>query len=187
MSGRFNIASTRLDGLKVVTRSPLQDPRGYLERLFCAHDLAEAGVDWTPVQVNRTFTRHKGVARGLHYQKPPHAEVKFVHCLRGGVFDVAVDLRRGSPTFGQWHGENLSAENGRALLIPQGFAHGFQTLTENVEMLYFHSAFYTSEGEAGLNLRDARLGIPWPLDIEETSERDAGLPRFTKTFEGLNI
>ncbi len=185
MSGKFDVAETPLAGLKLITRKPIGDARGFLERMFCTEDLAEAGVDWQPVQVNRTLTQKAGTVRGMHFQRPPHAEVKFVHCLRGAVYDVAVDLRRGSPTYGKWSGAELSADNHRALLIPRGFAHGFQTLIDDVEMLYFHSTAYAPAAEGGVNHADPRLAIAWPLPIAETSARDAALPQFTEDFESI--
>jgi len=174
-----------LDGLVVVKRMKRRDERGFLERIYCNSELEAAGFGAPPVQINRTLTVDKGVARGLHYQIPPHAEKKLVSCLRGRVFDVAVDLRRNSPTFLQWHGEELSDENGAALAIPEGFAHGFQTLEENCEMLYLHSAAYAPHAEAGCNLLDKRLNIAWPLPIKSMSDRDAVLPSISDVFEGV--
>ncbi len=136
---RFDILPTPLDGLKVIIRKPIEDPRGFFCRFFCAEEFLEAGFQKSISQINHTFTRGKGAVRGLHFQYPPHAEGKIVSCLRGEVYDVAVDIRKGSPTFLHWHGEILSAANQRSLLIPEGFAHGFQTLTENCELLYLHS------------------------------------------------
>jgi len=111
--------------------------------------------------------------RGLHYQKPPHAEAKLVSCIRGEVWDLVLDLRHGSATFLHWHAQRLSADNACALLIPQGFAHGFQALTDDAELLYCHSAAYAPECEAGLNPSDPRLAIAWPLPIADLSPRDA--------------
>jgi dTDP-4-dehydrorhamnose 3,5-epimerase len=113
--------------------------------------------------------------------------MKLVSCLRGEVWDVAVDLREGSPTFLQWHAERLSADNGVALLIPEGFAHGFQTLGDDVEMLYCHSAAYTSAAEGGLHPQDPRLGIAWPVAVTELSARDAGHPAITEEFKGVRV
>ena len=156
---RFEITETPLSGLKLVTRRRVGDARGFLSRIFCADDLREGGWIKPIAQVNHTFTEHRGTLRGLHFQHPPHAEMKLVSCLRGEVWDVAVDLREGSPTFLQWHAATLSAGNGQALLIPEGFAHGFQTLSDEVEMLYCHSTAYTSGAEGGLNPRAERLAI----------------------------
>lgn len=123
--------------------------------------------------------------RGMHYQHPPHAEMKLVNCLRGAVLDVAVDLRSGSPTFLQWQAEELSAENRRSMLIPEGFAHGFQTLTDDCELLYFHSVTHVPGSEGALSALDPRLDIGWPIEITEMSERDRLHPRLTDQFTGL--
>jgi dTDP-4-dehydrorhamnose 3,5-epimerase len=181
---RFEIVDTPLAGLKLVRRQRLGDSRGFLSRLFCAEGLAAAGWSGPIAQINHTFTSRQGTVRGMHYQRPPHAEAKLVSCLRGEVWDVAVDLRAGSPTFLRWHAERLSADNGCALLIPQGFAHGFQTLSDDVELLYCHSAAYAAQAEAGLHPQDERMAIAWPLPITELSARDAGHPRITEAFTG---
>lgn len=184
---RFAIDKTPLAGLSIVQRMRIEDRRGFLTRLFCADELAEAGLTDPVVQINQSLTRTRGTVRGLHFQWPPHAEVKLVSCLRGEVFDVAVDLRTGSETFLRWHGERLSAENGRALLIPQGFAHGFQTLSEDCELLYLHTSRYAPEAEGGIDPTDPAIGIEWPLPIAEMSERDRSHARITKDFTGISL
>lgn len=186
MSQRFVVEDTPLDGLKRVRRRPLGDPRGFLVRLFCADELRDAGWRAPVAQVNQTRTRERGSVRGMHYQRPPHAEMKLVHCLRGEVFDVAVDLRRGSPTFLRWHGERLSEDNGVALLIPEGFAHGLQTLTDDVDLLYCHSAAYVASAEAALHARDPRLAIDWPLPIAALSPRDDAHAFIGADFAGVD-
>lgn len=185
MSGRFDISEPSLAGLKILTRKPVGDSRGYLERMFCTGDLEEVLAGRSIAQINRTLTREVGTLRGLHFQRPPGAEMKFVSCLQGEVFDVAVDLRSGSDTFLAWHGEHLTAGNGRTLVIPEGFAHGFQTLTPDCILLYLHTAAYMPSAEAGLNCLDARLGISWPLPVGEMSERDAALPWVGSDFVGV--
>ena len=184
---RFVITDTPLAGLRRIERLPLGDARGFLARLFCAEELAAAGWHQPIAQINHTHTEAAGTVRGLHYQLPPHAEMKLVSCLRGVVWDVAVDLRAGSPTFLQWHAELLSAENHRALLIPEGFAHGFQTQTNDVEMLYCHSNFYAPDHEAGLHPADPRLAVAWPLPVLGLSPRDAGRPMIDAQFEGVRL
>ena len=139
------------------------------------------------VQINHSRTTKVGAVRGMHFQRPPHAEMKLVRCLKGRVWDVAVDLRTDSPTFLQWHAEELSATNHRALLIPEGFAHGFQALSDGVELVYLHSAAYTKESEGGLNPKDARLSIAWPLAITELSGKDAQHAELDQQFEGLML
>lgn len=186
-SGRFDVVATLIAGLDVLVRKPVGDARGSLERMFCAADLAEWTAGLAIAQINRTVTRERGAVRGLHYQYPPHAETKFVTCLRGAVLDVAVDLRRGSPTFLQWHGEVLDEDNRRTLAIPRGFAHGFQCLRDNSELLYFHTAAYNAEAEGALNVRDPRLGIDWPLPVGQMSARDERHPMLDERFEGVTI
>ena len=183
---RLQIEDTPLAGLKRVRRQPLGDARGFLVRLFCADELREAGWTRPIAQVNQTRTGARGSVRGLHYQRPPHAESKLVHCLRGEVFDVAVDLRRGSPTFLRWHGERLSGDNGVALLIPEGFAHGLQTLAEDVDMLYCHSAPYVAAAEHGVHPREPRVAIDWPLPIGALSPRDEAHPFLAAGFAGID-
>mgnify|MGYP001164624896 FL=1 len=182
---RFVVADLPLPGLKLVERKRMSDERGFLSRLFCNEDLAAAGWRKPVVQINHTSTVKQGAVRGMHFQLPPYAEMKLVMCLKGEVWDVAVDLRAGSPTFLQWHAERLSAQNGRALLIPEGFAHGFQVLSDGAELLYCHSAPYTPEAEAGLNPQDRRLDIGWPLPVADMSERDATRPSIAPSYTGV--
>ncbi len=183
--GRFTIIDLPLNGLKLVERQRLGDERGFLSRVFCAEGLSATGWAKPIAQINHTFTSRCGTVRGMHFQYPPNAEMKLVSCIRGEIWDVAVDLRRGSKTFLNWHAERLSAENCRALLIPEGFAHGFQSLTDDVEMLYCHSAAYVAAAEAGLNPKDSLLAIPWPLPITELSARDVQHPMVNKEFSGV--
>jgi dTDP-4-dehydrorhamnose 3,5-epimerase len=184
MKSLFDIQATPLPDLKVLVRKPLSDSRGYLERMFCLEELRGILTSRCIVQGNHTLTSNKGTVRGMHFQRAPHAEMKLVSCLRGSVFDVAVDLRKGSPTFLRWHAEILSAENHRTLVIPEGFAHGFQAMTDNCEMLYLHTASYVQDAEGGLNPRDSRLAIAWPLPITEMSPRDAEHAPIDADFEG---
>jgi dTDP-4-dehydrorhamnose 3,5-epimerase len=185
MSSRFDIQTTSLSDLHVVVRKPLGDSRGYLERMFCIEEL-ECIFDTRRIsQVNHTLTQIRGTVRGLHFQNTPYAEMKVVSCLRGSVFDVAVDVRKDSPTFLHWHAELLTGENHKSLVIPEGFAHGFQTLTDNCEMLYLHTAVYVPSAEAGLNPQDSKLSILWPLPIAEISLRDAGHLPISDGFEGV--
>ncbi len=182
---RLAIDATPIAGLMRVRRNRLGDARGFLSRLFCADELRVAGWDAPVAQINHTLTVQRGSVRGLHFQHPPKAEKKLVQCLRGEVWDVAVDLRRGSPTFLQWHAERLSAENGAALLIPEGVAHGFQTLVDDVEMLYVHSVAHSAADEGGIHPSDARLAIDWPLPIAQLSPRDEAHAPLASDFQGL--
>ena len=182
---RFAFLPTPLAGLALVERQRLQDERGFFSRFFCADEFAAAGFDARVAQMNQTLTRRAGAVRGLHFQHPPHAETKVVTCLRGSVFDVAVDLRRGSPTFLRWHGETLSAGNGRSLLIPGGFAHGFQALEDDCELLYLHSHPHAPSAEGALNVFDPALAIAWPLDVTDLSTRDRGHAAVGADFTGI--
>lgn len=184
---RLQYSDTTLPGLRLIQRHRIGDHRGFLDRLFCDEELTAAGWVRPIAQINHTYTHQKGTVRGLHFQYPPHAEMKLVTCLRGVVWDVAVDLRPDSPTFLSWHAEELSRENQRALLIPEGFAHGFQTLTPDVEMLYCHTGSYAPDAEGGLHPEDTRLSINWPQPITELSERDASHPAVTDKFEGVKF
>ena len=184
---RLSITDLPLAGLKQVERKRLGDSRGFLSRLFCAEELASAGWQKSIVQINHTFTAKRGTVRGMHFQLPPHAEMKLVSCLRGRVWDVAVDLREGSDTVLHWHAAELSADNQRALLIPEGFAHGFQALTDDVELLYCHSAAFHDEAQSGLNPRDPKLAIEWPLEITELSDVDAQHPLINQNFAGFEV
>jgi len=180
MNSRFHILETPLQGLNILQPKRLGDHRGYLERMYCTADLEALLGSRSIAQINRTFTEKTGTVRGMHFQLPPHAEMKFVTCLKGEVFDVAVDLRTDSPTYLEWHAEILSGENHKILVIPEGFAHGFQAQSDNCEMLYFHTAAYHPSAESGLNPRDPALAIDWPLAVSEISERDASHPFISK-------
>jgi dTDP-4-dehydrorhamnose 3,5-epimerase len=176
MSRPFDILFTPLEGLRVIRRRRITDERGFLARLFCDQELGELGWPGRVAQVNHTATIRRGTVRGLHFQVPPYAEFKLVSCIRGIIWDVAVDLRVGSPTFLKWYARELSAENECAMLIPEGFAHGFQSLTNDCEMVYVHSAGYEPDAESGIHVNTAQLGIGWPLPVNHLSKRDAGLP-----------
>lgn len=184
---RFTLINLPLVGLKLIERQRLRDSRGSLSRLFCAHDLAAAGWHKPIAQINHTYTAQRGTVRGMHYQHPPHAEMKLVSCIQGEVWDVAVDLRADSPTFLKWHGAILSADNNRALLIPEGFAHGFQTLSDDVALLYCHTTAHCSDAEGALNTQDPRLSIDWPVAITELSPRDAKHPLLDPKFKGIRL
>ena len=184
---RLEVTDLPLAGLKRVRRLRLGDERGFFERVFCADTLQAVGWSGPVSQINHTYTQEAGTVRGLHYQKAPHAEIKLVSCIRGRVWDVAVDLRPRSPSFLQWHAEELSPENCSALLIPRGFAHGFQVLEPGSELLYCHSAAYVPQAEAGLNPLDMALAISWPLPVKNLSRRDADLPMIGDDFEGVQL
>jgi len=184
---RFVLEKTPIDALHVIQRQPMGDERGYLERMFCGDELKPIIGQRSIMQINHTLTEKAGTVRGMHFQHPPHAEMKLVSCLRGKVFDVAVDLRKGSPTFLNWHAEVLTETNHKTFVIPEGFAHGFQTLTDDCELLYLHTAAYAPDAEVGLNALDPRLAIAWPMPIAERSARDQQHAMLTPEFMGLSL
>ncbi|TPQ28515.1 dTDP-4-dehydrorhamnose 3,5-epimerase [Methylomonas koyamae] len=184
---QFEVVATPLAGLKLIRRRCSEDSRGYFSRFFCADELNAAGFSEPIVQINQTLTRRRGTVRGLHFQYPPHAETKLVSCLGGRIFDVAVDLRSGSPTFLHWYGVELSANNRESLLIPQGFAHGFQTLEDDCELLYLHSTAYAPSAEGALHALEPRVAIDWPLAITEMSERDRQHSNLPSDFQGIEL
>lgn len=187
MSERFEIRLVGIPGLALVERRPRSDARGYLERMFCVEELRPVFGVREISQVNHTMTVRCGTVRGLHFQYPPYAETKIVSCLRGKIFDVAVDVRRDSPTFLRWHGELLSETNHRSLVVPEGFAHGFQTLTDSCEVLYLTTTVYAPSAESALNAIDPAVGVAWPAPISERSERDESHAFVTPTFRGVEL
>jgi len=183
----LNIKSTSLEGLKLLTRSPISDERGFFARLFCSDELKLA--NWTkPIsQINLSYTKKKGTVRGMHYQNPPYAEMKVISCIKGSIWDVAIDLRSSSPTFMKWESFELSESNGQALFIPPGYAHGFQSLTDDAELIYFHSSPYNKDAERGVNPTDPLVGINWPIKISTISKRDEDMAFISNTFKGVEI
>ncbi len=165
-----------LQGAYTIDLEKQSDERGFFARYWCQNELAEMGLDTHVVQVSNSMSRQQGTLRGLHFQRPPKAETKIVRCIRGAIWDVIVDIRAGSPTFGKWCGMELNESNRTMMYVPKGFAHGFQTLTDDVEILYLHSEFYSKENEGGLLYNDEGVGIEWPLAISEISERDKSHP-----------
>lgn len=182
---RLYIKSLPIDKLSLIVREVKSDSRGSLTRLFCNEELTTVGWSSPVAQINHSYTKKKGTLRGLHFQNKPFSEKKLVTCIRGEIWDVAVDLREGSPTFLNYHAEVLSAENRSALMIPEGFAHGFQSLTDDAEVIYCHSQPYNPEAEAGLNPLDETLAILWPTDLSEISDRDRKLPKVTEQSIGI--
>jgi dTDP-4-dehydrorhamnose 3,5-epimerase len=169
----------------VIQLEPHADDRGMFTRIFCQRDLTQIGHHKKIVQINHSITRKRGALRGMHFQRPPKAEIKLVKCLRGSVFDVIVDLRRNSTSYLKWHGEMLSEDNHKMMYIPEGLAHGFQALEENTELLYLHTEFYDPDCEGGLRHSDPAIGIAWPLEVTEISAKDQHYALLTKDFEGL--
>ena len=183
----MHIRSIGIAGALVVEGQPHADHRGAFSRLFCERELAEIIGGRHVVQINHSRTRAVGALRGMHFQHPPHAELKMVRCVRGRVWDVLVDLRAGSPTFLHWHAEELSPDTSRMLVIPEGCAHGFQVLEADSELLYLHSAFYTPASEGALRYDDPQLAICWPLPVTDLSERDKTHALLSNNFLGLDV
>ena len=161
----MNIIETSLPGVKVVEPKVFGDHRGWFMETYSLAELAKADINIDFVQDNQSFSAAKGTLRGLHYQLNPKAQTKLVRCTRGSIFDVAVDIRKGSPTFGKWFGIELSAENKKQLLVPKGFAHGFMTLTDDVEVQYKVDELYAPECDRGIIWNDPSIGIQWPMNI----------------------
>ena len=187
MSRSFDFITTPIQGLYRVDRKPMTDSRGFLSRLFCSEEFKSIGLKQPIEQINHTLTIEKGSVRGMHFQYPPHMETKIINCTQGEVFDVAVDIRKDSPTFLHWHAEVLSAKNQTSFYLPEGFAHGFQALTDNCQLIYLHSNPYVPDAEGGINVRDSRLAIHWPNPITEISLKDQNHSMLDDTFEGLHI
>lgn len=167
---------TRLAGAFIITLNPAHDERGFFARSFCKQTLEKRGLHSDFVQCNISYNHKKGTVRGLHYQVPPHEEVKIVSCRRGSLYDVIVDVRPYSPTFGQWECITLSEQHHQSLYIPAGFAHGFQTLTDETEVFYLMGHYYYPEAARGIRWDDKTLNIPWPQEVIMMSERDKQFP-----------
>jgi dTDP-4-dehydrorhamnose 3,5-epimerase len=182
-----NILDTPVADLKIVQSVRHRDARGAFVRLFCAQELQPVLGHRQVAQINHSRTSRAGVVRGMHFQHPPHAEMKMVRCLHGRVFDVAVDLRAGSPTFLQWYAQELAQDDAQMLVIPEGFAHGFQALEADSELLYLHTAFYHPPSEGGLRYDDPRLAIAWPLPPQDVSPRDLSHPLLGADFTGVAL
>ena len=175
---------TPLSGSYVIDIQAQQDERGWFGRYYCKDEFAQIGHDKEWVQLNHSVTYKKGSIRGMHFQVPPFAEIKMVKCVAGAVYDVIIDLRRNSTTFLQWFAAELSAANKKMMYIPEGFAHGFQTLTDNCELIYHHTQFYKRDAESGIPYNDPVIGINWPLPITLLSPRDANHSFLDSNFKG---
>ena len=175
----------KLNGSYIISLDIFEDDRGWFARTFCKNEFSKIGHTSEWLQMNHSFTKQQGAIRGMHYQLPPFGEIKMVRCIAGAVFDVIIDLRKGSPTFLQWFGTELSAANKKMLYIPEGFAHGFQTLSNDCELIYHHSQFYTPGAEGGIKFNDPAVNISWPLPVTNISERDSQHPLLDENFKGL--
>ncbi|QLL07798.1 dTDP-4-dehydrorhamnose 3,5-epimerase family protein [Mycobacterium vicinigordonae] len=183
----MRILNTPLADIKVVQLVPHRDARGTFVRQFCAQELQSLLGGRAITQINQSKTYAAGTVRGLHFQRPPHAEMKMVRCTRGRVWDVAVDLRCGSPTFLRWHAEELAEDDNQMLVIPEGFAHGFQALAADSELQYLVTTPYHPPAEGGLRHDDPRLAIPWPLPPRNVSPRDQIHPLLDAEFSGVAV
>ncbi len=172
----MKFSPTKLPGVWIVDLERHEDERGFFARSWCQRELAQRGLDARLVQCNISFNHKKGTLRGMHYQAPPHEEAKLVRCTRGAIYDVVLDLRASSPTHRQWVAMELTAQNGRALYVPAGCAHGFQTLEDNTEVFYQMSQFFELESARGIRWNDPTLAIRWPIANPTLSERDRKLP-----------
>ncbi len=182
----MELLKTPIAGCIIIQHQKREDSRGFFYRLFCPEVLAVLEFGQI-LQVNHSATTSLGAVRGMHYQSIPSLEKKIVHCVSGAIFDVVVDLRRGSETYLQWFGAELTKDNARSLFIPEGCAHGFQALHSSVQMIYLHSELYRPEHEGSVNLMDPRVGIKWPLPFGVVSEKDKGVPFLNETFKGLKV
>ena len=183
----MEINLTAIPDILVVETNMHKDIRGSFMRLFCQQELSGILGARSIIQINKSVTIQKGAIRGLHFQYPPYAEMKLVRCLKGKIFDVAVDLRQKSKTFLQWHVEILTPSNNKMLVIPEGFAHGFQALESESEVLYLHTAKYQAESEGGVLFNDPKLNIQWPIEYTDVSDRDKNHPLIDEHFMGLNV
>jgi dTDP-4-dehydrorhamnose 3,5-epimerase len=178
---------TGLKGSFTIEVKPFVDERGFFTRIFCENEFETHGLKKEVVQANQSFTKGIGSIRGLHMQLPPHAETKVIKCISGKVFDVIVDVRRNSPTFLKWFGAELSAKNKLMMYVPEGFAHGFQTLTEEAEIIYFVSQFYHKPSERTIRFDEPRVNIKWPLPLNHISEKDKQANFLEGDFPGCII
>ena len=181
----MTFTETLLKGSYVIELNTFTDDRGWFARTYCKNEFSKIGHTSEWLQMNHSFTKQQGAIRGMHYQLPPFSEIKMVRCIAGAVFDVIIDLRKESPTFLKWFGTELSAENKKMLYIPEGFAHGFQTLRNDCELIYHHSQFYTPGAEGGIKFNDPGINISWPMPVTNISERDSQHPLLDENFKGL--
>lgn len=172
------IAATEIADAKIIDIDPLRDERGFFARTWCQRELAAAGLSTEIAQESISYSRNKATLRGLHFQRAPHGEVKIVRCLHGAIYDVIVDIRPDSPTYLRWQGFELTAANRRALYVPNGCLHGFETLADDTEVAYLISAFYVPAASAGYRYDDSAFGISWPLPVAVINDKDLAWPDF---------
>lgn len=178
---------THLSGVFTIKLDFLTDDRGFFARTFCKKEFSNFGFNVEFVQFNHSFNLAKGTIRGMHYQKPPFAETKLIRCVQGSVYDVAIDLRKDSPTYLQYFGTELSSSNINSIIIPEGFAHGFQTLEDNTSLIYHHSNYYTPNTEEGIRYDDPKINIQWQLPPVNISQRDLTHPFISTNFQAISL
>ena len=181
----MEFVKTELEGLYIIKHKIIEDERGLFTRTYCKNEFIAVGLETEFVQFNHSFNKKKGTVRGMHYQMPPYTEIKLIRCVQGKVIDVAVDIRRNSPTFLKSVAVELSSENMLSILIPAGFAHGFQTLEDNTSLIYHHTEYFKAEANAGLRPDDPQLSIQWPLPFVNISEKDKTQKLLNQNFKGV--
>jgi dTDP-4-dehydrorhamnose 3,5-epimerase len=169
-----------LKGAYTIDLEKREDGRGFFARFFCSEEFENQRLNINVIQMNTTLSKERGTVRGLHFQRPPKEEIKIVRCISGSIWDVIVDIRKSSPTYGKWYAAELNDNNRTMMYVPKGFAHGFQTLADNVELLYLHSEFYSKKNEGGLLYADKTVNIDWPLPVSDISERDKVHPMLSE-------
>ena len=187
MSQRFKFVGTKIKGVYVIIPNPFKDHRGMFARVFCKNEFQEIGHSKEIVNINHSATKMKASIRGMHFQYPPKAEVKIIKCIKGSIFDVAIDLRKNSETFLNYYHEVLSADNMKMLYVPEGFAHGFQSLEDDIEMIYYTTEFYSPEHEGGIRYNDPKVNVEWPLEVTDISEKDKNQNLLSDNFKGIKV
>ncbi len=183
----FSFENTKIKDLKIIKNNSFKDNRGSLARVFCNDFFSQLGWNKPIAQINYTSTKNKGTVKGMHYQIPPLSELKIVRCIKGKIFDVVVDLRKESKTFMKWHSEILTEDNGKCTMVLEGFAHGYQSLSDNCDIIYCHSAPYSKDHERAINPLDKLLGINWPIEISLISQKDKNIKMIDENFIGIDI
>lgn len=187
MSQKFEFVAEPLPGLFLLQRKIIGDQRGYFERLFCEEELRPFIGQRHIAQINHSLTSEIGTVRGLHFQFPPHSEMKIVTCIRGSIFDVAIDLRKNSEHYLKWFGIKLDADSHRTIIIPEGFAHGFQSLSDDAEIVYSSTAAYEPKHESGVNPLDTHFSITWPVSVRNLSQQDENRPFIDSQCPGIEL
>ena len=183
----MKFTKTKIKDLYLIEPEPFLDDRGMFVRVFCREEFKEINHSKEIVNISHSSTKKKGSIRGMHFQYPPKAEIKIVKCINGSIFDVAIDLRKDSTTFLKYYGEILSADNMKMLYVPEGFAHGFQSLENNIEIIYYTTEFYSPQDEGIVRYDDSKIGIEWPLEITGISDKDKNNAFSSDNFKGIEV